>query len=70
MGGDRCPFTSAPCDGGAIHDGGSVGCAYKASPESPCDLMADVPFGVNPRDWLNSELIELSRSIGNATAPL
>ena len=52
-GGTRCPFTTLPCDGGAIHADGSIGCAFKATPDSVCEWMAELPEGESARDYYN-----------------
>ena len=56
--GGRCPFTLSGCDGGTVHDDGTVGCAYKQSPDAPCIWIAEVPAGTSPRDFYNGKVIE------------
>jgi len=57
---DTCPFTGAACSGGITYDDGTVGCGFKDEPGDQCDLVADVPSGVHPRDWYNAMLLELA----------
>jgi len=58
---NRCPFTGGECDGGAIHAGGIVGCAYKESPIAECAWLAELPDGTAPRDFYNTALMEVAR---------
>lgn len=57
----ECPFTGCECDGGAIYPNGTVGCAFKGSPDSECAWLADVPDGTSPRDFYNEKIMEALR---------
>lgn len=59
----RCPFLGSRCTGGEL-DGGVAGCAYKERPGDACDLLAEVPAGQHPRDWLNAMHVEAAGTGG------
>jgi len=54
----KCPFTGLACDGGTVDIYGTVGCAYKRSPEGECAWTRDVPGGVSPRDFYNQSVMD------------
>ena len=58
MNDSRCPFTGGACDGGAVYDDGTVGCAYKDAPDEPCAWVGELPPGTSPRDFYNQTVME------------
>ena len=56
-----CPFTLRECDGGEVHEDGSIGCGFKDTPESECSWMEDLPECMKPRDYYNELLMEAMR---------
>ena len=59
---DSCPFVPIfICDGGTIHADGTVGCAFRETPEGECAWIADVPEGTSPRDFYNQTIMEATR---------
>ena len=55
---EECPFTGLGCDGGETYPDGTIGCAFKESPDAECAWIADVPDGTSPRDFYNQTIME------------